>query len=110
VRRRVCKLNPHLHSEKETNQSTRERRRTRPRGLHQTRNFLCVTIGRREVIPYTIVGMHRHVLFVEIKATMSHPTRRRKPCFIELIHLNNLMEIRILQSNNIHKGTWRGGL
>jgi hypothetical protein len=34
-----------------TNQSMKERRRRRPGGLHQTRNFLFVTAARREAIP-----------------------------------------------------------
>jgi hypothetical protein len=64
--RRVHKLIPHIHLDKTTNQSVKERRRRRRTGApHQTTHFLLVTVVRRNTIPYKTIGMKRNNIFWE---------------------------------------------
>jgi hypothetical protein len=54
--RRAHKLSLHLHLNKEESISAKERRRTRPRGLPQTRYSLFITAAIRKAITFPIVG------------------------------------------------------
>jgi hypothetical protein len=87
-----------------------ERRRRRPRGLHQTRHPLFVTAARRKAITLSTVGTQRLVHFVGRKAIMRHLVGRSKPYATSLMFLEEEWKRRLLQSNNKLRGTWRGGV
>jgi hypothetical protein len=57
-----------------------------------------------------VVGIQRHVLFVKRNAFVRQPVGRSNPYFVGLIVSRILIARILLQFNNIHRGTWRGGL